>query len=249
MTCAEFESLALSDDPAERAAAATHAADCTDCAERLRGWTRLAEMAAAWRSTPVEPSAALAARVRMLGSVPPAAAETGEAAGAPRRVGRVVDGAPARRGLRSRAARQLVAVAAASALAATLAMAVGVAWRSGQAPGTASGGLVAAEALREAEAAAEANARAIAKLEAAAQPFLLTANRPELSAEQAALLLSYQERLRFLDRTLAEIQGFLDENPYNARARTLLLAGTIEKREILRGVLELAASPTGGKAS
>jgi hypothetical protein len=110
-------------------------------------------------------------------------------------------------------------------------------------PESSSGRLLAEEALRAADDAERAHARSIARLEAAAAGRLLRAEDPALPAEEAGRLLAYRDRLRFLDRTLAEIHGFLAENPYHAGARAMLLAGYAEKADVLRQVLE---SQTGG---
>ena len=129
-----------------------------------------------------------------------------------------------------------LAAAALVALSATL-----VLWleRRVSGPESSSGRLLAAQALRAADEAERAHARAIARLEAAAAWRLERAEDPALPAEEAARLLAYRDRLRFLDRTLAEIQGFLDENPYHAQARAMLLAGYAEKTDVLRQVLAL----------
>ena len=110
-----------------------------------------------------------------------------------------------------------------------------------------SGPLLVERALRDAEAAEAAHARAIAQLELAAAPMLARVGDPALPPREAALLLSYRDRLRFLDRTVAEVGGFLAENPSHAKARTVLLAAYFEKTEVLREVLALEPS-VGGRS-
>lgn len=246
MTCAEFDLLAVSDEPAERTLALEHAATCPRCVETLAGWQRLDELVEDWRrEQPVAPPFLGARIARAAEAAEPVASQARPALAAPE---------PGRRERVSRrsgrSARSWPAVAAAAA--ALLAVVGGLSLRSANAgPAFASGGLLAAEALREAENAERSHARAVAKLEAAVQPLLERGTDPNVPAEQAALLLAYRDRLQFLDRTLDEVEGFLQENPHNAKARTLLLAGYIEKREILGEVLALAAKnpDLGGTAS
>lgn len=245
MTCTEFELLAVSDEPAERELALEHAAACPRCAETLAGWRRLDELVEDWRrEQPVAPPFLGARIARAARAAESAAPRARPAAPAP------VEGRRERASRRSgRSARTWPAAVAAAAV---LAVVAGLSLRSANAgPAAASGGLLAAEALREAENAERSHARAVAKLEAAVQPLLERGTDPAVPAEQAALLLAYRDRLQFLDRTLEEVDGFLQENPYNAKARTLLLAGYIEKREILGEVLALAAKnpDLGGTAS
>ncbi|MBP1612007.1 MAG: hypothetical protein H6Q01_670 [Acidobacteria bacterium] len=111
----------------------------------------------------------------------------------------------------------------------------------GPAPGTASGGriLLVADALAAAEEAEHAHAAAIAQLAAAAEPVLARSSDPATPARDAALLLAYRDRLRYLDRTIGEIQGHLARNEGNPTARALLLAAYTEKTDVLREVLAL----------
>ena len=76
---------------------------------------------------------------------------------------------------------------------------------------------------------------------------LARAGDPALPPREAQLLLSYRDRLRFLDRTVAEVDGFLAQNPNHAQARTVLLAAYVEKTEVLREVLALEPA-TGGRS-
>jgi hypothetical protein len=136
------------------------------------------------------------------------------------------------------------------AAAAGIALAAGLLLRSelfrpgGAAP---AGPLLVEQALHGAEVAEVAHARAIAELERAAAPVLARAGDPALPPREAALLLSYRDRLRFLDRTVAEVDAFLAENPNHAKARTVLLAAYVEKTEVLRQVLALE-TPVGGRS-
>jgi hypothetical protein len=106
-----------------------------------------------------------------------------------------------------------------------------------------SGSILASRALDEAEDAERQHARAIAKLEEAAMPMLERAGDPALPAKDAQRLLAYRNRLRYLDSTIAEVKSYLDENPYQAKARSVLLASYVEKTEILR---EVVSGASGG---
>ncbi len=224
MNCADLELRLASDDPRERAAAATHAAGCTACAERLRFERALASEAAAWGGAAVVPPPELEARVLA------AARRARPARGIAR---------PSRR----RTPNRLPAWAALAALAAGVAFgfaALGLSFR-GPAPGTPTGGrsLLVADALAAAEQAEHAHAAAIAQLTLAAGPVLARSSDPATAPRDAALLLAYRDRLRYLDRTIGEIQGHLARNEGNPAARALLLAAYSEKTEVLRDVLAL----------
>ncbi len=99
--------------------------------------------------------------------------------------------------------------------------------------------LLVADALREAEAAEREHARAIAQLEQIAAPILARATDPELPGAQAARLMAFGNRLRFLNETIAEIDDFLNQNTGHAGGRTTLLAAYREKTEVLREVIAL----------
>ena len=212
MTCAQFESWVVSDDPAERRRATEHAARCAACTARLEGFGALAELAAEWRQSPPAPSLALEARIE-------------EAlAGRP--------DAPDRR------RRRFPLVVAAAAVLMVLAGAfLFELQRRTAGPTSTSGSILAARALAEAEDAERRHARAVARLEEAAAPLLARAADPALPAKDAARLLAYRDRLRYLDSTIAEVKSYLDENPYQAKARSVLLARYVEKTEILREVV------------
>jgi hypothetical protein len=107
---------------------------------------------------------------------------------------------------------------AAAALA--MALAGGFLWelqRRTAGPLSSSGSILAWRALAEAEDAERQHARAIARLEEAAAPLLDRAGDPALPAKDAARLLAYRDRLRYLDSTIAEVSR-TDENPYQAKA-------------------------------
>jgi hypothetical protein len=227
LNCTGFALLLASDEPRDRAAAAAHAAGCGACADRLRFQDRLAGEAAAWREVSAILPPALEGRVL-------AAARRARAA-AP---------APPVRSLVPRPRRRVpgrLPVWAALAAAAVFCFAMlGLSLR-GPAPGTSSGGriLLVADALAAAEEAEHAHAAAIALLASAAEPVLARSSDPATPPRDAALLLAYRDRLRYLDRTIREIQGHLAHNAGNPTARALLLAAYSEKTDVLREVLAL----------
>jgi hypothetical protein len=216
VSCEQFEQWVVSDDPAERRQAAAHAAACPRCAAHAAGFAELQRLAADWRQSAPEPSLGL---------------ET-----------RLADALAEGSGGRSRR-RFFLAVAAAAGL---MTMAGGLLWemeRRGAGPTRSSGTILASRALAEAEQAERDHARAVARLEQAARPLLERAGDPSLPAKDAARLMAYRDRLRFLDSTIAEVKTYLDENPYQAKARAVLLASYVEKTEILR---EVVSASSGG---
>jgi hypothetical protein len=216
MSCSEFEQWVVSDDPAERRKAAEHAASCPQCAARVSGFMELQRLAGDWRQSAPEPSLTLEGRIAD-------ALEIGERQGGRRRF--------------------FLGVVAAAVL---MTVAGGALWemeRRGAGPTQSSGTLLASRALAEAERAERDHARAIARLEEAAEPLLERAGDPAVPAKEAARLLSYRNRLRFLDSTIADVKSYLDENPYQAKARAVLLASYVEKTEILR---EVVSGSSGG---
>jgi hypothetical protein len=113
-----------------------------------------------------------------------------------------------------------------------------------EAPSSSSGTmLIAYDALGEVRAAEEQHRRALVRLQEAARPVLARAEDTTAPAREAALLLSYRARLRYLDTTIAEVVERVEENPYNAKGRAVLLAAYREKADILREVVALAESP------
>lgn len=235
--CRDFARLLVADDPAEQARAREHAAGCAECAVRLRDYAALDAAAARWRAAAPAPPAELEARIRRSLATTPAPVAARRAPApvlpfAPRPVP-----APS---LGGRVAPWLAAVAG-------IVLAAGLLLRSQlfERPAAPPSALLVEQALREAEVAEAAHARAIAQLEQAAAPVLARAEDPALPPREAAMLLAYRDRLRFLDRTVAEVDAFLAENPNHAKARTVLLAAYVEKTEVLREVLALEASAGG----
>ena len=226
--CGEFALRSVSDEPQDLAWARAHASECAECAARLAATAELDRAVEDWRAASPEPPARLGARIlssvsEPVSPVPPAFRP------------------PARRaGAVSRFAPWLAA-------AAGLILSAGLLLRSEmfRPAAPAAGPLLVEQALQQAEMAEAAHARAIAQLELVAAPMLARVGDPALPPREAALLLSYRDRLRFLDRTVAEVGGFLAENPSHAKARTVLLAAYVEKTEVLREVLALEPAVGG----
>lgn len=93
-------------------------------------------------------------------------------------------------------------------------------------------------AVQDLEALQESYVEALARLESAAVPVLERAADPELDPREAALLLSYRDRLRHLDAVIAEVETFLDDEPGHAGGHKVLLAAYREKDELLRQILD-----------
>ncbi len=221
MSCAEFELLIVSDDPADRERAARHALECELCAATLAAHDRLSERAFEWREAVRAPR------------------------GLERRVRRALAEEPVpliqRQEAETAAAGSWRRWRMPAALAASLLVGLALGWlpfRSEPAPELA-GRLLVVEALEEAKAAEREHARAIARLEQAAAPLLGRARDPETRSADARRLLAYADRLAFLDSTIAEVAAFVDENPGHSHSRVTLLAAYKEKTEILREVLAL----------
>lgn len=107
------------------------------------------------------------------------------------------------------------------------------------------GGGELARAVRDAERAQASYVEAIAKLELEARQVIERAADPATDPREAAILLSYRDRLTHLDAVIDEVQSFLSENPGHAGGHTVLLAAYDEKDELLRKVIALP----GGEAS
>ena len=233
--CREFALRSVSDDPQDLAWARAHASECPECGPHLADAGELGRAIEGWTAAAPEPPASLEARI--LRSL-----RTAEIEPAP---------LPFQaRGDRARDAARRSRFTPWLAAAAGLILSAGLLLRSEMFRGVASppaGPLLVEQALHEAEVAEAAHARAIAQLELAAAPMLARAGDPALPPREAALLLSYRDRLRFLDRTVAEVGGFLAENPSHAKARTVLLAAYVEKTEVLREVLALEPA-VGGRS-
>ena len=222
--CREFELLMASDDPEDRANVSRHALECAECRAVYDAQRRLSERIEAWDAT-VEPPPGLEARVRTAVrrrvnamSKPMEAREETRDAGRP--------------GER----RRWMALAAALLLAVGLGMWVGFRPSSGP---TEARDLLVVSALAEARRAEREHARAIASLEQAAERRLSRAEDPAVPAAEAALLLSYRDRIASLESTIEEVREYLRDNPGHAGARTVLLAAYRDKTEILREILAL----------
>lgn len=220
MSCGLFDLQIVSDDPADRGRARVHASGCDRCATILAGQADLAHETVTWRED-VDLPAGLEARV-MAGI---------DRATAGSVVVRIED--------RKRpGARRLLPLALAAMLLMGVGIGILITRLRPQGPEIADRLLV-EEALETAEVAEELHARAIARLEQAARPVLARAADSGTVPRDAAILLAYQDRLAFLDATIAEVREFIDTNPGNAGARTVLLAAYNEKTEVLREVVAL----------
>jgi hypothetical protein len=219
MSCSQFELWVVSDDPVEQLAAEEHAGACPRCSAILANQRRLSNEVQGWRSSfEVPPDLenrvveALKERAKRAGVKPFEAPE-------PLRIGPWI-----------------------WALAAALALGIGLGMLqfelSPRAPQTANRLLI-EDALAAAEVAEEQHAEAIARLEVAAGPILARAENLDLEAHEAARLMAYRDRLAYLDATIEEIRGYVDSNPGQARARSVLLAAYQEKTQVLREVVAL----------
>lgn len=227
MTCGIFDLLIVSDDPDDRNRAREHARECDRCSAILEGQSSLAHLAETWKEDAVPPEGL---EGRVMNAIDRAAA-SGHAAPAPV----VVRMEERRRSAKKRPSLGL-------GLAAMLLLGVGIGIfiaRLGPHGPEIADRLLVEEALEAAETAEELHARAIARLEQAADPVLARAAEPGTAARDAAILLAYQDRLAFLDSTIVEVREFIDINPGNAGARTVLLAAYKEKTEVLREVVAL----------
>jgi hypothetical protein len=241
MTCSEFDLLLVSDEPEAITALRDHASGCPRCAEILEGQTTLLREVEAWKeSTPAPPPHL---EQRILQAATQEAQEARQVAfrgeheqqheQAPEMVETREPGRLLQFPLRPSYA--WVAIAATLILA-TLLVTRTTPWV--QAPREANRLLV-AEALKDAERAERDHARAIARLEQAAGPILARSEDPGLTASKAAVLIAYRDRLAYLDSTIAEIEGFLDNNPSHSGGRTVLLAAYTEKSEVLSQIISL----------
>lgn len=218
MNCGDYEALRASDDPSELEAAAAHAASCPGCRAVAEAQDELERRIGEW-AAPEAPPAELEWRLRSIVRRELAARPQGQAA----------DAAASRRWFLAAAASFLLAVAG---LTAAL-------WLPRAAGPDRAERLLVAEALEAAERAERDHARAIARLKTAAATTLARSDDPETPAAEAALLLSLRDRLASLDATIAEIESYLEENPANPAARTMLLAAYNDQTEVLRQVMAL----------
>jgi hypothetical protein len=219
MNCELFRDALVSDDPKERAEAERHAASCQGCSELLEDDRELALEVAGWKAAAPAPPPGLEFRI----------ASAISAEGAPK----VVPIRP-----RLQRLRQPVWLTAAAALVLIAFAWIGKDFLFGPA------GSEFEQAIAQAEKSRTDYAQAIAELERSAQPILARAADPDLPPEQAALLLSFRDRLTHLDGVIAEVQGFLDEYPGHAGGNTALLAAYTEKQEVLGKLLELNLGET-----
>lgn len=234
--CTEFRDLIVDDDPEARRQAQRHAEQCEACAAVLRAHEAIAEQVEQWRAATPAPPSLLESRVLdAIRAQRATDAETRVAEHQPEPDGRVIR-------WRRPAAWPRPVWAAAGALAATLAIGSMLLARSMVAvPGPERAErLLVADALRDAEAAEREHARAIAQLEQTVAPILAAADDPDVPGSRAARLMSFRNRLRFLEETIAEIDDFANGNPGHSGARTMLLAAYVEKTEVLREVIAFA---------
>lgn len=217
MTCEALRSASTSDDPSDRTALEGHAAACAACAAFLEDERWLQERIGTWVDHAPLPPESLERRI--------AAALAVEARGAapalePRRMASKRLPSPAIR------SRWLAAAAAAVVLVAAAMMMV---------RGVTTGG----RAVPSVEEAASQYARAIAELERQASEVLEQAGDPALASRQAAILLTYRDRLSHLDAVIAQVEGFLEQSPGHSGGHMVLMAAYKEKAEVLREVLAL----------
>jgi len=221
MNCTEFEVAWVGDDEPERAAAEAHAAECPRCAKIVREDRELLEQAAGWKRSTATPPAGLEQRIEK------SLATEG-------RVEAKVT--TLRRPARVRRPVWLWAAAAAVLIIGIAVVAPPFLFEPGESSYE--------EIIAQAERAQDNYARAIADLERQAENVLARSDDPALSSRDAALLLSYRDRLTHLDSVIAEVQAFLDENPGHKNGHTVLLAAYHEKDELLREIIERSPGET-----
>jgi len=209
MNCERFREILVGDDAADRREAERHATSCPECAELLDADCALARRVEAWIAA---------------GPTPPASLE------------RRIAGAIERRDSRSIPLFRRPAWIAAASVAALL-VAAFLLRQPLRPPVNESVGIE--QALDRIERAGSEYARAIADLESRADAVLSRAGDPELPPEQAALLLSYRDRLSHLDAVILEVQSYLEQRPGHAGGHTVLLAAYEEKQEVLGELLAI----------
>jgi len=220
MSCQRMEEWLASDEPRDFEAVRRHASECAECSRLFALNSSLVAEARAWRESPplLRPEFAAALRAQ-LEAAPPVA------------LFRAAALEPSHRQSWRRAA-----------LAASVLTVLGLGnllYRLyvPQAPEVSQGALLAYDALREVRRAEEEHARAVARLEEAVRPLLARADDPATPAAEAAVLIAYRDRLRQVERGIAKVGGYLEENPYHSKARAQLLAGYTEKAQVLREIL------------
>jgi len=216
MNCERFRETIVDDAP-DRAALERHASTCRECALLLEEHGRLEGAVRAWKAQSPAPPAEL--ETRIVAALAQASSPAGR-------------GARVLRPRFERARPPLPRWAAIAALLLTaLAVLALIALRGG-------GGEL-ARAVRDAERAQASYAAAIAKLEVEARQVIDRATDPSTDPREAAILLSYRDRLHHLDAVIAEVRTFLDENPGHSGGHTVLLAAYDEKDALLRKVIGL----------
>jgi hypothetical protein len=215
VNCKDRERIFEGGTPTEWAAFETHAADCTTCAEEIRGWKSLSVAAEELRDYTESP--ALWARIER--------ALIEEDARKTERAGR------------NRWFSFLPAISlgwqTALAGAFLLILTVSVGWMillQPRYPVSSDPSLLKSQALLDVESAETAYVKAIDKLAAEAKPQLDTPATP--------LLANYHEKLQVLDSAIADLRAQAGLNPSNAQLRSQLLAMYQEKQHTLQEVLE-----------
>jgi hypothetical protein len=220
MNCEELHQLSVSDEPADQDALVRHASGCAQCATLLQTNRRLAAEVEAWRAASPAPPHHLEERILAAAR----GSATSSVAAFPTRP---AVAKPASRPGRWRWALASAAVLGSMVFALALVQQLGPSDR----------GLP--QAVREVRKAERAYTRAIAALEQQAATSLARMDDPGLAGEQAVILLTYRDRLANLDAVIAEVQGFLGENPGHSGGHTVLLAAYKEKSEVLQEVIDL----------
>jgi len=242
MTCSEFDVLIVSDEPEAAAALRDHASGCPRCAEILAGQAELLREVETWKESTPAPPPQLEQRIMQAAArqaqptMQEEAQEQRQPQAAEQAQGPTKTRVPGRLLWFPRRHSYAWGAIAATLILAALLVARAAPWA--QAPQEANRLLV-AEALNDAVRAEREHARAIARLEQAVAPILAQSEDPSLTASKAAILIAYRDRLAFLDSTIAEVEGFLDNNPSHSGGRTVLLAAYTEKTEVLSQIIAL----------
>jgi hypothetical protein len=222
MNCEQFRQALVEDEPARLRECEDHAARCAACAEVWKEDRRILEEAAAWRREIPAPAPSLEERIATAIS-----REVRGRAGRPRwSWPRLLEAPLWQWGALAAAAAVVVAVLALHQL-------LPIPWE-GPARETSLASL-----LREIEEAERSHITALARLDREAARILERADDPGLPAEEAALLLAYGDRLKHLDAVIAEVRGFLEQNPGHSGGHKVLIAAYREKSDVLQEVLNL----------
>lgn len=220
MNCEELHRLSVSDEPADQQTLVRHASECTQCAALIDADRRLAAAVEVWKAASPAPRDHLEGRI--LAAARDHAADN--VAAFPSRPAAVK---PVLHPGHWRWALAAAAVLAGMVFALALVQQLGPSDR----------GLP--QAVREVRKAERAYTRAIAALEQQAATSLAHLEDPALSGEDAAILLTYRDRLANLDAVIAEVHGFLGESPGHSGGHTVLLAAYKEKSEVLQEIIDL----------